>query len=583
MHPGGPPRFFTAPSHLSEGPPSVNSQSTTGSAEYNAKILLPFVRWLAAHRGEEVPLRISAQAGIDSEDLDGGNHWISQGQFEAFLEGARGEMASDDEFRAAAVYRMAEGYGPMRFALWATTPSAIYSLAEQTYKLVCTIDQPKIVALSRTALHVRFDGGRKITRLSCLTRQEQTADMPTLWALPRATVHEISCVAKGDAACEYQLRYFTRRSWLPSFLGTVAGATAASLAARFGVLEAVAMLSLPALGGAIGFAFEQHRTGRANLAVGEEQNRALRELAGEEAEARRELLAFHQRQREWNRALEQEAASRAASIQSVIDRMHKSQEARVRELRGFSHDLRSPLLVMQSGLEYLGGNAHKLGSEGDQVVQELEDAVERMRRMLRELMEVSASSPALTQQLAPEPLETEALTERLRRRLRAMVHGRDIRVSVFRTREAPDTIMADSLVVDRITDNLLSNAAKYTERGSIVVELDGSPGFLVLKVSDSGRGIDPETIEQVFQPGGSESATRSANSYGLGLSVVVQLLDQMGGRLEVMSKPAVGTTFWIYLPVKPVARVVSEAPTNEPQPRRDLVGKIVKIRRVKTA
>ncbi len=559
----------------------MNSPSTTGSAEYNAKILLPFARWLGANRGAELPLRIGTQAGVDPSQLDGGNHWISQAQFESFLEGARAEMTSDEEFRGAAVYRMAEGYGPMRFALWATTPSAIYSLAEQTYKLVCTIGQPKIVSLSRTALHVRFDGIRKISRLNCLVRQAQTADIPTLWKLPRATVHEISCVAKGDAACEYQLRYFTRRSWLPSLLGTVAGATAATLAARFGVLEAVAMMSLPALGGAIGFAFEQHRTGRANLAVGEEQNRALRELASEEAEARRELLAFHHRQREWSRVLEHEAAGRAATIQRVIERMQQSQEARVRELRGFSHDLRSPLLVMQSGLEYLGANAHRLGNEGPQVLQELEDAVERMRRMLRELMEISAGQTSLAHQLAPEPLEVEALTERLRRRLRAMVHGRDIRASVFRTREAPDTILADSLLVDRITDNLLSNAAKYTERGSIVVEVDGSPGFLVLKVSDSGRGIDPETIDQVFQPGGSEQATRSANSYGLGLSVVVQLLDKIGGRLEVMSKPAVGTTFWIYLPVKPTAK--SLPPTNDAEPRSDIIGKIVKIRKAKSA
>lgn len=561
----------------------MNHDNTQQPAEYNAKILLPFVRWLDAHRGASAAMKIAAQASVDSGELNGANHWISQGQFECFLDGARAEMTSDDEFRAAAVYRMAEGYGAMRFALWATTPSAIYSLAEATYKLVCTVGQPKIISLSRTALHVRFDGVRKISRLSCLVRQAQSADMPTLWKLPRATVHEISCVARGDAACEYQLRYFTRRSWLPSLLGTFLGATAASLAARFGMLEALAMVSLPALGGTLGFAFEQQRTGRANLAVGEEQNRALRALAEDEAEARRELLDFHQRQREWTRVLEQESAGRASAIASVVERMQQSQEARAREVRGFSHDLRSPLLVMQSGLEYFESNAQRLGNEGEQVVQELEDAVERMRRMLRELMEVSGGQNTLAQQLAPESLEVEALTERLRRRLRAMVHGRDIRASVFRTREAPDTIFADTLLVDRITDNLLSNAAKYTERGSIVVELDGSPGFLVIKVSDSGRGIDPETIEQVFQPGGSDQTTRSANSYGLGLSVVVQLLDELGGRLEVMSKPGVGTTFWTYLPVEPLSMMIDPPPVAVAEPGDDIVRKVVKIRRMKSA
>lgn len=561
----------------------MSTKPETDGAEYNAKILLPIVRWLDAHRGEDVARTLASNAALNRADLDGRNHWISQVQLETFLEHARMEMKTDDEFRAAAVYRLAEGYGPIRFVLWATTPSAIYSLAVQTYKLVARIGQPNIISVSRTALRVRFDSDRPISRLNCIIRQAQTADLPTLWGLPRASVRELSCVARGDRSCEYDLRYFTRRSWLPTFLGTVAGAAVATAAARFGVLEVLSMLSLPALGGTMGFALEQHRTGRANLAVGEEQNVAMRALAEEEAEARRELLAFHHRQRDWTRAIEDEAAGRAKTIQSVVDRMQQSQEARVRELRGFSHDLRSPLLVLQSGIEYLATSSVRLGVEGDQVVEELEDAVERMRRMLRELMEVSVARTGLTSQLCPEPIGIEALTERLRRRLRAMVHGRDIKASAFRTREAPDTILADSLLVDRITDNLLSNAAKYTERGSIVVEVDGSPGFLVLKISDSGRGIEPETIESVFQPGGSDVTTRSPNSYGLGLSVVVQLLGQIGGRLEVMSKPSLGTTFWVYVPVRP-ATGTSVAPSQPEQPQGDeLVRKVVKIRRIKSA
>lgn len=565
----------------------VNSQPNPQlGAEYNARILLPIVRWVDDHRGESVARAIATAAALDRAELDGRSHWITQRQFETFLERARAEMTTDEEFRAACVYRLTDGYGAMRFALWATTPSAIYSLASQTYKLTSTIGQPIILSRSRTTLQVRFDGDRQITRLNCLVRQAQTAELPVMWGLPRATVHEVSCVARGDKACEYHLRYFTRRSWVPTLVGTVFGGVVAAAAAKFGLLETLSMVSLPALGGTVGFALEQQRTGRANLSVGEEQNRALRELAEEEAEARRELLAFHHRQRDWTRALEDEAAGRAKSIQSVVDRMQQTQEARVRELRGFSHDLRSPLLVMQSGIEFLASNTPKLGSEGEQVVEELEDAVERMRRMLRELMDVSGGQNALTQ-LTPETIDTESLTERLRRRLRAMVHGRDIRASVFRTREAPDSILADSLLVDRITDNLLVNAAKYTERGSIVVEVDGSPGFLVLKISDSGRGIEPEAIEGVFRPGGSNEATREANSYGLGLSVVVQLLGQIGGRLEVMSKPTVGTTFWIYLPVsltasEPVTRAAPETQAQSAQ-NDDLVRKVVKIRRVKSA
>jgi signal transduction histidine kinase len=550
-------------------------------AEYNAKILLPIVRWLDVHRGEGLARSIASAASLERADLDGRNHWISQRQFETFLDLARAEMTTDEEFRAACVYRMAEGYGAMRFVLWAATPSQIYSLAVQTYKLVSTVGEPKILGLSRTELRVAFNSDRPISRLNCLIRQAQTADLPTLWGLPRATVHERSCVARGDPTCEYHLRYFTRRSWLPPFAGMLAGGALAAAAAKFGLLEALSMISLPALGGSIGFALEQTRTGRANLQVGEEQNRALRELAEEESEARRELLAFHHRQRDWTRVLEQETAEKSKAIQSVVDRMQRSQEERVREIRGFSHDLRSPLTALKSNVEFLADNKTKLGPEGTQIVGELEDAVDRMQRMLGELMQLAVAQAAPT--LKPELIETGALTERLRRRLRAMVHGRDIRASVFRTRESPDSILADAHLLDRITDNLLTNAAKYTDRGSIVVEVDGSPGFLILKISDSGRGIDPEAIESVFHAGGSEVTSRTADSYGLGLSVVVQLLGQIGGRLEVMSKPKVGTTFWVYVPVKPHTSPSLVPPQPESRDPDELLRKVVKIRRMKSA
>jgi signal transduction histidine kinase len=104
--------------------------------------------------------------------------------------------------------------------------------------------------------------------------------------------------------------------------------------------------------------------------------------------------------------------------------------------------------------------------------------------------------------------------------------------------------------LDRVVDNLLTNAAKYTERGAVVVELDGAPGFLVLKVSDTGCGIEAEAMGRIFQPGGSPVDARRGDSFGVGLSVVIRLLEQIGGRLEVMSKPGEGTTFWIFLPLR---------------------------------
>src|SRR5690606_26886389 len=101
---------------------------------------------------------------------------------------------------------------------------------------------------------------------------------------------------------------------------------------------------------------------------------------------------------------------------------------------------------------------------------------------------------------------------------RAMVMGRPVRVSVFRTREAPEEIETLGLPFRRVLDNILTNAVKYTPRGSIIVEIDGRPDQLTVRVSDTGRGISSERLERVFMPGEADPTAIIGRSHGVGLS-----------------------------------------------------------------
>ncbi len=126
-----------------------------------------------------------------------------------------------------------------------------------------------------------------------------------------------------------------------------------------------------------------------------------------------------------------------------------------------------------------------------------------------------------------------------------------------------------------------------------MVEVDGTPGYLVLKVSDTGCGIAADALDRIFEPGGSSPRSRRGDSFGVGLSVVVQLLDQIGGRLEIMSRPSAGTTFWVYLPLVarnersstlPEAATASGGAALAVGPRdyssRAALGRVVTIRRL---
>ena len=320
---------------------------------------------------------------------------------------------------------------------------------------------------------------------------------------------------------------------------------------------------------------ELYATGKANRRVEQEMTRALESLVAAEIQSRQELLELHGSQREWSRLLEEEARDRGAAIQKLTTHFEQVEQSRTQLFRGYSHDLRNPLQVMRLGTGYL---RHALESDdkAKQVIDELDWSVSQMNQLLTDLNRIAAQ-PTGAGQLTPQELATTDLTERIRRRVRALAHGRDIRTTVFATREAPPSIHIDPVLFDRVVDNLLTNAVKYTERGSIIVELDGEVGCLVLKISDTGRGIAQEDLDKTFTPGGSDEKGRAANSLGVGLSVVVQLLGQISGRLEVMSKPDVGTTFWIKLPVKLTPQPESAHTSTESY--RNVFQRVVSIRR----
>jgi signal transduction histidine kinase len=254
--------------------------------------------------------------------------------------------------------------------------------------------------------------------------------------------------------------------------------------------------------------------------------------------------------------MEQQVTDRTTTLEKIVEGLDSLQQSRVSSIRGFSHDLRNPLFVVRGNAQFLRERFPQGGEEGD-ALHDMDVAAAQIEGMLSKLMEVATHDQGFVK-LAPKPIPVQPLGDVFRRRLRALVHGRDIKVSVFCTREAPESIIADPLVFDRIVDNLLTNASKYTHRGSILLELSGTPGvatgdapgFLTLKLSDTGEGIPAGKVDRIFRPRPANEPT-SARSYGVGLSSVVRLLAQIGGRLDVMTKAGVGTTFWAHLPVRP--------------------------------
>jgi PAS domain S-box-containing protein len=116
--------------------------------------------------------------------------------------------------------------------------------------------------------------------------------------------------------------------------------------------------------------------------------------------------------------------------------------------------------------------------------------------------------------------------------------------------ETPEGYRTDPAVLRKVITNMLSNAFKFTEQGGAVVRAYPSGRRLHISVADTGIGISPDDIPRIFeefrQIDGSDS--RRYPGTGLGLAIAERFTKLLGGRLEVESKPGVGTTFTLILP-----------------------------------
>lgn len=546
-------------------------------ADLNIRIAGPLLAYLRERGGEEALSALAERADVPVETLRSEDAWLPHEAFERLLASARERLSSDQEFQEACAHGVTTKTGPMRFLIGAIGPRDAYDLGARNMRVLTNISRVEARREPNGAVVIRYTSDKPESRLMCLSRQGQMCHLPRMWGLPKAHLEEKSCIANGDPCCEYRLNVYEPNRWLPPALGLGVGLLLALIVGPFELRGLAAGLSVAACGAGVGYLLELRRTTRINSAASREINQAYLELTRAEADARREILELTARQHEWIRRLEERGADESHAMEHVTRGIEAVREQWIGSIRGFSHDLRSPLTVVKTNVGFLRESGAVVDDEGGAVLDDIEAGIAQMEKMLADLMSVATLDMGSVR-LEPETVRVPLLAERIRSRINALVHGHPVRASVLPTREAPESIECDPLLLDRVLDNLLSNAAKYTERGSIVIEVDGTPGYLTIKISDTGKGIDEAELERVFEPGGSKRSRRTANSWGVGLSVVVQLLARSGGRLEVMSKPGTGTTFWAHFPVK--ARLSTPPPASRASAE---LAEVVSIRRLKSA
>lgn len=264
--------------------------------------------------------------------------------------------------------------------------------------------------------------------------------------------------------------------------------------------------------------------------------------------------------------------ARARATQTALRQAEAANAARSRFLALMSHEMRTPLNAVIGYSEILSRRPDLAREARDQVC-DIQRSGTALLALVEDVLEISRGDTiARVATVYPAALLTEACATA---REVAAARGLSIRTEV--SPDAAGPVLADPRRLRQILQQLIGNAVKFTDRGEIVVSAAREGGLTILRVSDTGSGIDPVLADTLFQPfvQADDTIGRTHVGAGLGLAVARQLARAMGGDIALETSSQLGSTFAVRLPL-PLAGE-DEAPVDpnltadSPPPARVLI------------
>ncbi len=267
---------------------------------------------------------------------------------------------------------------------------------------------------------------------------------------------------------------------------------------------------------------------------------------------------------EYKDRLEKLVQSRTVELVEARDQALAANRSKSVFLANVSHELRTPLnailgftglILNRSGLS--DRDRHDLslvGNSGEHLLTLIDDVLDMAKI---ETGRVTVESHAF---------DLPALVDETARMLRGRAHAKNLELVVHIGPAVPHFIRSDSGKLRQILTNLIGNAVKYTERGSVTVRLDSRSRsapldpLLIVDVEDTGIGIAAEDQARIFDPFVQAGNARSVKGTGLGLSITRSFVKLLGGGVSVESEVGRGSRFRVEIPARPATAEEVAAP-----------------------
>ena len=246
------------------------------------------------------------------------------------------------------------------------------------------------------------------------------------------------------------------------------------------------------------------------------------------------------------------------ALRAAKDQADRANAAKTRFLAAASHDLRQPLQAMELLVSAL--SSKPLTDEAQSIVSDMQGSLSFTRRLLDSLLDVSElEAGAITPDIGAVPLAP--LLRRIHQQYLGIAteKGLDLRVV-----PSSAVVRSDSGLLERIVDNLVSNAVRYTDTGRILIGCRRRDGVVRLEVWDSGPGIPEAAHRLIFDDFCQldSSAKERGAGLGLGLGLVRRLAELLDHKVRLRSAPGRGSVFWIELAPTAHAAPVEPGPAR---------------------
>ncbi|MES2859166.1 MAG: ATP-binding protein, partial [Pseudomonadota bacterium] len=255
--------------------------------------------------------------------------------------------------------------------------------------------------------------------------------------------------------------------------------------------------------------------------------------------------------------LEQTVAERTAQLQAALARAEAADRVKSAFLATMSHELRTPLnsIIGFTGI-LLQSLAGPLNAEQAKQLGMVRGSARHLLELINDVLDISRIEAGQLE-IHPAPLDLALLVERVMASVGPQAAAKKLTLETVLP-AAPLGMVGDRRRIEQVLLNLVSNAIKFTERGSVTLTVDapasaaeaGTPQLIRMHVADSGIGISDDDLRDLFLPFRQVDSglTRSHEGTGLGLAICSRLVALMGGSISVASAPGKGSTFSVTLP-----------------------------------